>query len=498
MRNQNFLIVAVVLLLTFANFAQDGETLSEKASQAYKAKNYKQSAELYVAALENEDNKSSLAYNAACSFALAGEKEKAFKYLDAAIDFGYTNASHLKEDTDLQSLHQDKRWQNIVFKVEEKSETVREFWDSSAIATPYRENISENEKIAGLAKLWSEVKYNFVNFDLVPDVKWNDLFVEYLPKVRQTKSTFEYYRVLMEMIAKLRDGHSNVYVPKELEESVYARPHMRAALVEDKVIVTEVFSDEILAKGINVGQVILNIDRIPSKKYAEEFVMPYQSSSTIQDLNKRTYNYFLFAGEKGQPVKLNLLDKSGKTFETEVQRYYGEEFKKLSNKKPQEPFEFKILSNNIGYVALNTFADNKVAEEFENNFEAISKTDSLIIDIRQNGGGNSNVGRRILSMLTDKSFATSKWHTREYRPAYRAWGSPEGKFGKNVGESPAHGTKHYKKPIIVLTSPQTFSAAEDFAVAFDVMDRGLIIGEPTGGSTGQPLFLNCRAEVRQE
>ena len=45
------------------------------------------------------------------------------------------------------------------------------------------------------------------------------------------------------------------------------------------------------------------------------------------------------------------------------------------------------------------------------------------------------------------------------------------------------------KPVVVLTSPATFSAAEDFAVAFDVMDRGLFIGEPTGGSTGQPLFF---------
>ncbi len=42
----------------------------------------------------------------------------------------------------------------------------------------------------------------------------------------------------------------------------------------------------------------------------------------------------------------------------------------------------------------------------------------------------------------------------------------------------------------MLTSARTFSAAEDFAAAFKTMNRGLIIGEATGGSSGQPLFIS--------
>ena len=43
--------------------------------------------------------------------------------------------------------------------------------------------------------------------------------------------------------------------------------------------------------------------------------------------------------------------------------------------------------------------------------------------------------------------------------------------------------------MFVLTSARTYSAAEDFAVAFDTMQRGRIVGEATGGSTGQPLIV---------
>jgi C-terminal processing protease CtpA/Prc len=45
----------------------------------------------------------------------------------------------------------------------------------------------------------------------------------------------------------------------------------------------------------------------------------------------------------------------------------------------------------------------------------------------------------------------------------------------------------YDGPIILLTGPGSFSAAEDFAASFDMLKAGIIIGEPTAGSTGQPL-----------
>ncbi len=52
----------------------------------------------------------------------------------------------------------------------------KSFWDSDTFKTPYQQNITENEKIAGLSKFWSEVKYNFVNFDLVPSLNIDSLY----------------------------------------------------------------------------------------------------------------------------------------------------------------------------------------------------------------------------------------------------------------------------------------------------------------------------------
>jgi carboxyl-terminal processing protease len=41
--------------------------------------------------------------------------------------------------------------------------------------------------------------------------------------------------------------------------------------------------------------------------------------------------------------------------------------------------------------------------------------------------------------------------------------------------------------VVVLISGETFSAAEDFCSAYVGLKRGALVGEPTDGSTGQPL-----------
>lgn len=361
------------------------------------------------------------------------------------------------------------------------------FWNSPALNTPYSENISDDEKIAGLSKFWSEVKYNFANFDLVPDLDWDALYLAYLPKVRQTKSTREYYSVLQEMCARLKDGHTNVLNPREVTVALL-QPALRTGLVENKVLVTAVHDERLQKDGIKPGQEVLAVNGIPVKLYAEQRVMPYQSASTKQNLELTAYDYTLLGMLPGQSLELTLQDGGGKVFKRKPPLLPLLEMVKLI---PQtESFEFKILPGNIAYVAFNTFGDEQVVKQFESVFDSLKQTNALIIDLRNNGGGNGAVGFGILNFLTDKPYKTSKWMTRSYHPTFRAWKRAEQWYSDSVREQTPSGTKLYSKPVVVLTSPRTASAAEDFLVAFDYMKRGKIIGEPTAGTTGQPLYFN--------
>ena len=69
-----------------------------------------------------------------------------------------------------------------------KAQAANRLFNSTALKTAYQPNISEDEKVAGLSKLWSEAKYNFAYFDHIPDVDWDKLYLDYLPKIRSTRS----------------------------------------------------------------------------------------------------------------------------------------------------------------------------------------------------------------------------------------------------------------------------------------------------------------------
>ena len=48
-------------------------------------------------------------------------------------------------------------------------------WNSPALRTPFREDLPEDEKIAGLSRIWSEAKVNFVYFDRLGGIDWDGL-----------------------------------------------------------------------------------------------------------------------------------------------------------------------------------------------------------------------------------------------------------------------------------------------------------------------------------
>ncbi len=481
------LLIVAVSISTFVATAQEVNKTSLQASQAYHQKDYARSAELYAQAIAQGDHEPDTYYNAACSFALSGQGEKAFALLNNAIAQGWSNAEHMQKDSDLNSLHRDPRWAKLIEKCTTRREAHEKFWSSPVLATPYRENLSEEEKVAGLSKLWAEAKFNFAYFHLVPELDWDAEYLAHLTHVREARSTLEYYRVLMAFYAKLHDGHTGVSAPNELTNAMFARPVLRTRLIENQVLVIGIFDEQLHRLGLRLGQELLEIDGMPVSQYAAEKVQPYQSASTPQDLEVRTFEYALLSGAVQDSVRLTLKEANGKIFKKTLPRLTREARNKLIPVRP--PFELKMLPGNVAHVALNTFDNTQAAEQFEANFVALAKSAALIIDVRENGGGNSNVGYRVLQTLTQQPFKTSRWETRDYRPSLRAWGRLEGTYGSAENEVPPHDSLFYAKPVVVLTSPRTYSAAEDFCVAFDAMGRGKIIGEPTGGSTGQPLFF---------
>lgn len=428
---------------------------------------------------------SDILYDLARLQSLAGQPAAAAISLRPLLAPEFREASYpgrILNDPDLAAVRQDPIIQPLLV----QARTLDNVFNSQALDTPYQPNLSDAEKVAGLSKMWEIAKYNFAYFDHLPGFDWDKIYLDYLPKVQATPSTLAYFRLLQTFYAQLHDGHTGVWTKNgPLADSVYGGPPLRAHLVEGRVLLRDVRSDSLQRTGLVPGLEIVQLDGQPVIAYADRAVRPYVSGSTTQNVDVQTYIYGLLRGPKNQPVRLTFRNAKGQEFTRVLpRRGYGKQ-------TPFVPVRLRFLPGNVAYLQVNEFETDAGFKRFAAAFDSIKMTSALIIDLRRNGGGSSENGYDILSYLTDKPYRVGTYQSRIYSAVGRARG--EGvrfeEVYKDNSWSPAGGNKLYTKPVAVLISGETFSAAEDFCSAYVGLKRGILVGEPTGGSTGQPLVF---------
>ena len=141
---KNYFLLLSCIISTLSLFGQNAEyfTLTQKADSLYNAKEFKSSALAYSAAFKvnGETGTVNDRYNAACSWALANSSDSAFFQLyRIAKKANYKNYGHITIDTDLSSLHNDKRWIPLLEIIKENKE--------KAEVNLYRTLVSELDSI---------------------------------------------------------------------------------------------------------------------------------------------------------------------------------------------------------------------------------------------------------------------------------------------------------------------------------------------------------------
>ncbi|MEO5932912.1 MAG: S41 family peptidase [Duganella sp.] len=152
------------------------------------------------------------------------------------------------------------------------------------------------------------------------------------------------------------------------------------------------YLSKVMARRVRRGDEIIAIDGEPARRYAEQRVMPFVSSSTPQDRDVRTYGYQLLAGDEKQPVRLRLRGADGAEREELVER-------SLPYRAP-DAVGFKMLPGQIAYIALDQFENDREVKAFERALPEILKARGLVIDVRRNGGGSTDFGLAVLSYLS--------------------------------------------------------------------------------------------------
>jgi C-terminal processing protease CtpA/Prc len=130
------------------------------------------------------------------------------------------------------------------------------------------------------------------------------------------------------------------------------------------------------------------------------------------------------------------------------------------------------LPGNIGYLEFLNFMDEELgADTVAAAMNFVNGTDALIIDMRNNGGGNPAMVALVCSYL----FGPEPVHLNDL---YWREGNRTDEFWTRKEVA---GKRYLNKDVYVLTSKRTFSGAEEFTYNLKNLKRATIIGETTGG-----------------
>lgn len=352
------------------------------------------------------------------------------------------------------------------------------------------------KRLLGLSHLWNEVKRNFVYMDRVK-VDWDSLYVAMIPQMRAVKTDAEAINLLQRMTAQLGDGHTYVF---GYQGRNYWTMPLTTRWVGGKVYVDQVYSSAFLKQGVRRGQEVVAINGEAPEAYAHRELAPYISTSTPQWLIHEMYDDLSLTRREAQsPMTLQLRD--GKRQVSVSYGFDGSGFD-LWPEQPQ-PVSFRLLDDGIGYLRIENFMDRQLCDQFDKLYPQILQTRALIIDVRDNHGGNSGNGDYIANHFIVDSVRTSTWESREYIPAFASWGYKERTYreeGHLIRVRASDMLQHYTRPVALLVGRGTFSAAEDFTGYMRATGHCTLVGEPTGGSTGNAMRVElipgvCGAKI---
>ena len=258
---------------------------------------------------------------------------------------------------------------------------------------------------------------------------------------RSVQTKADYGMMLGEYFAALNIGHAGALL------NVYAAEY-HPAIVEGRVFIAAP-NEHLVNCGFCDKDEVVAINGIPIEQYIDSRKR-YTSASTEGYRLRRT-QLGVFTSPTDSVITCNVRRGDNLltlqlpltcTLQCDVQQAH-----------------YKVVNDKVGYICIESMT-NGVVGDFKQDYEQVKDMPYLIVDVRQNGGGNSGNGRLIAEYLVRNP--------------------QEHCVGGDITPQP----NTYKGKLFLLTSNYTFSAAESFTIDLKESGNAILVGEVTAGDTG--------------
>jgi len=338
----------------------------------------------------------------------------------------------------------------------------------------------------------------------------------------QPLTEIEFYRLLVPLIASINDGHTGISLSSSSAKYAETLPVMfpfNLRFVGGKAYLFRNYSDE---KEVIMGSELISINGYPASEIIEKMLPLIPSDAHIQTskfrkLERTTYFgtlYNLVFGQR-EDYSLNYQEYETENIKTlevkgisskDVNRIFEERYPEAAKPEPPISLEYE---DNAAVLTINTFgsgayqkADIDYPLFLKKTFKELEEkgVKHLIIDLRNNGGGDDLYSRLPVSYLMGKPYPYYK-HLRmnkkqypflEYTdvpperrklPEERYRPNEEGTFDllghPNLGtHKPMEPT--FKEKVYVLISGRSFSGAGECTSIIHYHKKAVFIGEECG------------------
>src|SRR5690242_4702292 len=191
----------------------------------------------------------------------------------------------------------------------------------------------------------------------------------------------EFYELLRQMIASLRDAHTRIYSPDEKFDwwnPRFVTVGLTVREVQGVPTVLHIEPNSAAARtDIRPGDVIVSIDNLPVADYLAQRM---RANGLANDANTRFRAIAtLLEGTAGTEVKIGWTTRNGKQKSAVLQRYWSQRRLGFNNQR----------KGKIAVLRLDAFTQSVALDFVKNLAEVLQGAEGIVLDLRANGGGDA-------------------------------------------------------------------------------------------------------------